>query len=153
MNQVEKLVKKETTSPAEIVDSLTSIVDKLRTLKRKSADLQNEEKEYLSLIKKRVEYFKEYSSSRNVKLFRKQRLDRMLVDYFLRSGYYNTAQFLANKSQIQDMTNIDIYLLEKEISDSLHNKDTTKCLAWCNDNKSKLKKINVIPVKFYKTDP
>ena len=42
------------------------------------------------------------------------------------------------------MTNIDIFLIEKEIVESLSNKDTTKCLAWCNENKSKLKKINVI---------
>jgi macrophage erythroblast attacher len=38
---------------------------------------------------------------------------------------------------------MDIFRSEKEIVDSLHNKDTSKCLAWCNENKSKLKKINV----------
>ena len=41
------------------------------------------------------------------------------------------------------MTNIDIFLVEKEIVESLQNNETAKCLAWCNDNKSKLKKINV----------
>ena len=41
------------------------------------------------------------------------------------------------------MTNIDIFLVEKDIVDSLLNKETGKCLAWCNENKSKLKKINV----------
>jgi macrophage erythroblast attacher len=41
------------------------------------------------------------------------------------------------------MTNIDIFLVEKEIVESLMNKETAKCLAWCNENKSKLKKINV----------
>jgi macrophage erythroblast attacher len=140
---MEKLVKSDASSRAEVVNSLTNIVDKLRLLKRKSADLKAEEKDCLNLIKKRVEYFKEYSSNRNVKLFRKQRLDRMLIDYFLRNGYYETAQLLAYKSNIQDLTNIDIYLLEKEIVESLHNKDTAKCLAWCNENKSKLKKVNV----------
>ena len=45
------------------------------------------------------------------------------------------------------MTNIEIFLLEREIVDSLKNKDTSKCLNWCNDNKSKLKKINVITLK------
>jgi macrophage erythroblast attacher len=44
------------------------------------------------------------------------------------------------------MTNIDIFKSEKEIVNSLKNKDTSKCLAWCNENKSKLKKINVRPV-------
>lgn len=41
------------------------------------------------------------------------------------------------------MTNIDIFLIEKEIVESLMNKETAKCLSWCNENKSKLKKINV----------
>lgn len=41
------------------------------------------------------------------------------------------------------MTNVDIFLNEKDIIESLKNKDTAKCLAWCNENKSKLKKINV----------
>ena len=41
------------------------------------------------------------------------------------------------------MTNIDIFLVEKEIVESLLNKETAKCLSWCNENKSKLKKINV----------
>lgn len=40
------------------------------------------------------------------------------------------------------MTNIDIFMNEKEIIESLKNKDTSKCLSWCNENKSKLKKIN-----------
>lgn len=41
------------------------------------------------------------------------------------------------------MTNVDIFMNEKEIVESLKNKETGKCLAWCNENKSKLKKINV----------
>ena len=41
------------------------------------------------------------------------------------------------------MTNIEIFLVEKEIVESLRNKETSKCFAWCNENKSKLKKINV----------
>ena len=45
------------------------------------------------------------------------------------------------------MTNIDIFLVEKEIVESLLNKETAKCLAWCNENKSKLKKINVDNLK------
>ena len=45
------------------------------------------------------------------------------------------------------MTNIEIFLIEKDIVDSLRNKETSKCLAWCNENKSKLKKINVSYLK------
>ena len=124
---------------------MANIVEKLRILKRKSHELRGDEKDYLKLIKRRIDHLKEHDSNTlaNLKLFKKQRMDRMLIDYFLRSGFYNTAQLLANKSNILELTNIDVFLTEKDIIDSLISKDTSKCLVWCNENKSKLKKINV----------
>ena len=144
LSQLDKLVKTDFTK-AEILNSLANVVEKLRILKRKSNEFRNDEKDYLKLIKRRVEHLKEHDSNTlaNLKVFKKQRMDRMLIDYFLRSGFYNTAQLLANKSKVLDMTNIDVFLTEKDIVDSLNNKDTNRCLLWCNDNKSKLKKINV----------
>jgi macrophage erythroblast attacher len=64
----------------------------------------------------------------------------MLVEHFLRSGCYNTAIKLAEHSQITDLTNISLFLVAKEVEESLSQKDTSKCLAWCHDNKSKLRK-------------
>ena len=144
LNQLDKLVKTDFTK-AEILNSLANIVEKLRILKRKSHELRGDEKDYLKLIKRRIDHLKEHDSNTlaNLKLFKKQRMDRMLIDYFLRSGFYNTAQLLANKSNILELTNIDVFLTEKDIIDSLISKDTSKCLVWCNENKSKLKKINV----------
>ena len=132
-------------SRAELISSFTSVVDKLRIVKKRSLDLRNEERDLLKLIKKRIERLKEHESTNQVlnRSFKKARFDRVLIDYFLRAGFYATAQMLADKSGIRDMTNIDIFLVEKEIVDSLKNKETSKCFAWCNENKSKLKKINV----------
>ena len=44
----------------------------------------------------------------------------------------------------QDLTNIDLFLASREVEEALQQKDTSKCLAWCNDNKSRLKKMKVI---------
>ena len=73
-------------------------------------------------------------------MWRKTRLDRMLVEHFLRSGFYNAAMSLADHAQINDLTNINLFLVAKEVEDTLSRKDTAKCLAWCHDNKSKLRK-------------
>jgi len=43
----------------------------------------------------------------------------------------------------QDLTNIDLFLASREVEEALEQKDTSKCLAWCNDNKSRLKKMKV----------
>lgn len=42
--------------------------------------------------------------------WRRKRLDRMVVEYFLRNGYYNAAITLADRSDIKDLTNIGNYV-------------------------------------------
>lgn len=73
--------------------------------------------------------------------WRKTRIDRMLVEHFLRAGYYDSALGLAKQADIEDLTNINLFLVAKEVEDSLAQKDISKCLAWCHDNKSKLRKM------------
>lgn len=41
--------------------------------------------------------------------WRKVRLDRMLVDYFLRNGYYDSAAKLADARGLRDLTNVGQY--------------------------------------------
>lgn len=55
------------------------------------------------MSKKRVDHIKEHSIPNNnsVAQWKKKRLDRMLVEYFLRSGYYETAIKLARHSDIE----------------------------------------------------
>jgi hypothetical protein len=38
--------------------------------------------------------------------WRKVRLDRMLVEYFLRNGYYESAKKLADARMLRDLTNV-----------------------------------------------
>lgn len=73
--------------------------------------------------------------------WKKTRLDRMLVEHFLRSGYYDSAIDLARSADIEDLTNINLFLVAKEVEEALQRKDITQCLAWCQDNKSKLRKM------------
>lgn len=65
----------------------------------------------------------------------------MLVEYFLRRGYYGAALRLASHSELQELTNLDVFLVSREVEQNLAEKHVTKCLAWCHDNKSKLRKL------------
>lgn len=49
---------------------------------------------------------------------------------------------LASTRAIEGLTNLDVFLVAREVEQSLACRDTTKCLAWCHDNKSKLRKLN-----------
>ena len=145
---VDKGVKgSDTVSRAELLNSFTSLIDKLRSIKKRSAEYKHEERGFIDLIRKRIDHLKHHecctSNQLAIKNFKRIRVDRMLVDYFLRQSLYDTASMLASKSNIEPMTNIDIFQNERDVVFSLRNKDTSKCLAWCNENKSKLKKINV----------
>ena len=55
------------------------------------------------VCKRRLEHLKEHTNSSQ---WCKKRLDRMLVEYFLRRGYYNAASRLAQASDLRDLTNI-----------------------------------------------
>ncbi len=48
---------------------------------------------------------------------------------------------LAQAAGITELTNINLFLVAKEVEESLSAKDTSKCLSWCHDNKSKMRKM------------
>lgn len=126
--------------PIQTVDNLlASVEEQLAQLKAKGGEALGEELAAGRVCKRRVEHLKQ--SSVAGQQWKKARLDRMLVEYFLRNGFYNTATSLATTSDIEDLTNIDVFMVAKEVEESLAMGDVSKCLAWCHDNKSKLRKM------------
>ncbi|XP_057358045.1 E3 ubiquitin-protein transferase MAEA isoform X4 [Manis pentadactyla] len=41
----------------------------------------------------------------------------------------------------KDLVNIEMFLTAKEVEESLERRETATCLAWCHDNKSRLRKM------------
>ncbi|KAM9795714.1 E3 ubiquitin-protein transferase MAEA isoform 2-T2 [Neosynchiropus ocellatus] len=100
----------KTLSSFPVVDSVVSLLDgvveKLSALKRKAAESIQAEDESAKLCKRRIEHLKEHSSDQpaSVNLWKKKRMDRMMVEHLLRCGYYNTAVKLARQSGIETRT-------------------------------------------------
>ncbi|VVC28095.1 CTLH, C-terminal LisH motif,CTLH/CRA C-terminal to LisH motif domain,CRA domain [Cinara cedri] len=128
---------------SHISSLLSGMVEKLKVIKRKADEGIHDELNAGMICKKRLEHLQEHDSPCEaiVQNWRRCRLDRMLVEYFLRSGYYFSANKLANCSDIIDLTNIDLFMISKEVEQSLANHETAKCLSWCHDNRSKLRKL------------
>lgn len=61
------------------------------------------EDESAKLCKRRIEHLKEHSSDQPAaaSLWKRKRMDRMMVEHLLRCGYYNTAVKLARQSGIE----------------------------------------------------
>ncbi|XP_074641550.1 E3 ubiquitin-protein transferase MAEA-like isoform X1 [Tubulanus polymorphus] len=144
-NDLEKCLQGKDVKAGDVTKVLSGVVEKLTLLKRKAAESIVDETEAAKACKRRVDHLKEFEklSLSAQAQWKKKRLDRMLVDYFLRSGFYSTALKLAKDSGIEDLTNIELFLISKEVEESLMRKETAKCLAWCHDNKSKLRKMKV----------
>ncbi|MCO5587076.1 hypothetical protein L7F22_041022 [Adiantum nelumboides] len=133
-------------SKEEAVQHLTSLVSRLQGLKRKLDESNRCEQTEVQRSKARLDHLeslqaggKEVQSKWN-----DTRVNRILVDYMLRSSYYDTALKLAESSGIQqDLVDIDVFLDAKKVIQSLRNRDCSEALAWCAENKSKLKKSKV----------
>lgn len=136
--ELERGLQGESVGASEISRLLGGMVEKLQVLKRKAEESISEELQVGYVCKRRLEHLKEHAGGSQ---WRRRRLDRMLVEYFLRRGYYNAATRLAHTSDLQDLTNIDVFLVSREVEKSLAARETAKCLAWCHDNRSKLRKL------------
>lgn len=109
-NELEKGFKNDGSYVAtgEITRLLGGVVARLQVLKRKAQESIAEELQAGMVCKRRLDHLKEHAntSPSAVNQWRRQRLDRMLVEYFLRKGYYKTATKLADGSELRDLTNI-----------------------------------------------
>ncbi|KAK9693496.1 hypothetical protein QE152_g34188 [Popillia japonica] len=147
--EIERGINGDNIKTKDITTLLGGMVEKLQVLKRKAEESIAEELQATNVCKRRIEHLKEHGtqspngnvSQAALNQWKNKRLDRMVVEYFLRNGYYTAAITLAEKSYIKDLTNIDIFLTSREVEKSLANRETSKCLTWCHDNRSKLRKL------------
>ncbi|CAH1404267.1 unnamed protein product [Nezara viridula] len=137
--ELEKGLFADKVGAGDISRLLGGMVEKLQVLKRKAEESICEELQAGYVCKRRLEHLKEHTSTSQ---WCRKRLDRMLVEYFLRKGYYNAASKLAQTSDLKDLTNIDVFTVSREVEKSLMDRETTKCLNWCHDNRSKLRKLH-----------
>jgi hypothetical protein len=71
------------------------------------------------------------------------RLDRLLVDYLLRYGYKESATALAKEKGIEELVDVETFVQMSKIRESLRNGRVTEALAWCNENKKELRRMEV----------
>ena len=123
-------------------------------------DLQVEEELWLHRSKVRVRHTAdlfECHTLEDVKFekWSEQRLDRLLVDYMLRKGMTESSIQLCQCEKIevtlhsrgayfQDLVVIEVFTQCRKIEQALLGQSVSECLAWWNENKGALSKINVV---------
>lgn len=140
------------TAAGDISRLLGGVVERLQALKRKADESIVEELTAGHECKRRLDHLRQNAiaspSATNelqcaaTNQWKKVRLDRMIVEHLLRLGYYESAERLAIRSGIRQLTNFDIFQVSRDVEEDLRKQQTAKCSAWCVDNKSKLRKIS-----------
>lgn len=126
-------------SKDDAVSHLSSLVSRLQGLKRKLEEGSRTENLQAQRCRARLDHLESVDAD-NFSEWNNTRVKRILVDYMLRMSYYDTAAKLAESSNIQDLVDIDVFQEAKKVVDALRNKEVAPALAWCAENKSRLKK-------------
>ncbi|VDK82025.1 unnamed protein product [Litomosoides sigmodontis] len=105
--------------------------------------VMDEEMGLIDLLDTRIKYLQQANTTDVSKqeTWRSQRISRLIIDYLLRSGYFETAQKLAEQANVEDMCNKTVFMIAKQVEDSLSRHETDRCLEWIADNKSKLRRL------------
>lgn len=120
----------------------------MQGLKRKMESLQEEEKKIQTQSKKRIQHLQDLYKIQNLadvkyEEWSRTRLDRLLVDHMLRSGFPESAKQLAKAKDIEDLVDTGTFVQCQRIAESLRNGDPKEALQWCGENKVALKKTGV----------
>lgn len=131
-----------------MLKNLDTMLARMRGMKRKLATYADEEARLYHQVDARVAHLRELEDMHTVddvkyEAWSRQRLDRLLIDYLLRQGYNRSAELLADERSMRDLVDIDTFVAMSKIQDSLRAGSVTEALAWCNDNKKELRKMDV----------
>lgn len=139
-------------TPDETLASLDAMIARMQTFKRKLDNLHTEEDALHDHTSKRIRHLQDLfaiPSYGDVKYdqWSRTRLDRLTVDYLLRSGYSKTAESLAEAKDISHLIDLDVFTTCHKIANSLSRGETKEALGWINENRTSLKKLIKAPYK------
>jgi macrophage erythroblast attacher len=128
------------------------MIARMQGLKRKMESLQEEEKKIQTQSKKRIQHLQDLykiQTLADVKYeeWSRTRLDRLIVDHMLRSGFPESAKQLAKAKDIEDLVDTGTFVQCQRIAESLRSGDAKEALQWCGENKVALKKSQVCTIQ------
>lgn len=72
----------------------------------------------------------------------RRRMDVILADYMLRSGYLESAQALASDRDMEDLVDLRLFSVAHSVARQLEARDCRAALEFCAQNRARLKKNN-----------
>ncbi|KDR80093.1 hypothetical protein GALMADRAFT_222986 [Galerina marginata CBS 339.88] len=134
-------------SAEDALKSIDNMIGRVENLKRKLSDLHDTAgKPTQDVMRERLHHLATVESLQNTNQpefsrWADIRLDRWLVDWCLRAGKENSARSIAKEKKIETLVDIELFSDIRRIEDALARHSCTEALAWCNENKTALRKI------------
>ena len=140
------LARREGDQTQQTLRSLDSMISRMQGLKRKMEAMHEEEKSLHQASRKRLQHLQnlyEIPSLTDVKYdeWSRLRLNRLLVEYLVRQGFYESAKALAKEKGIEDLVDLAVHARCHSIGLSLRNRSLDECLAWCSEHRVVMKKM------------
>ncbi|KAL5334568.1 CTLH/CRA C-terminal to lish motif domain-containing protein [Aspergillus crustosus] len=132
-------------SSDQTLASLDAMISRMQGLKRKMENLHHEEKKIHHHSSKRIQHLDQLYHIPNLTdvkydQWSRIRLNRLVVDHMLRSGYIESAQQLARDKNIEELVDLNVFIQCQRVAVSLCHGETKEALQWCNENKAALKR-------------
>ncbi|KFA65993.1 hypothetical protein S40285_07188 [Stachybotrys chlorohalonatus IBT 40285] len=133
-------------SQPDVLRGLDAMLARMRGVKRKLAVHADEEARLHRQLDARVAHLDELyavNSLEDVKYenWSRRRLDRLLADHLLRHGFNETASALAANRGMENLVDVPTFVSMSRIRQALLRGSVTEALAWCNENKKELRKM------------
>ncbi|KAK9868155.1 hypothetical protein WJX84_001249 [Apatococcus fuscideae] len=149
LEEIESLLKRVqpgqsgTSSIAEQVGTLNTLVEQLQSLKCKLDAVTEQELDNLHRCRSRLVHVQNLGHPQKDAALDhcRQRLPQMLVDHLLRSGQYQTAHQLASQAGILDLVDVHLFAGAQAIVQALEQHDCKPALAWCELHQPRLRKL------------
>ena len=69
------------------------------------------------------------------------RVNRIIIDYMLRRGHHKTAEALAQRYDIRELVDIEIFVSTQSVIQALLQRNCSEALSWCKENQLRLKRL------------
>ncbi|KAF0326485.1 Protein FYV10 [Colletotrichum sp. SAR11_59] len=134
-------------SPDDVLKNLDTMIARMRGVKRKLAAHADEEARLTRQAGARISHLGDLYGMHSVddvkyEAWSRARLDRLLVDYLLRHGYNESAKALTAERGMDDLVDVETFVQMSRIQEALRNGSVVEALAWCQDNKKELRKMD-----------
>ncbi|KAK6021933.1 hypothetical protein OSTOST_12385, partial [Ostertagia ostertagi] len=130
-------------------ESFRDFKSKLEQLDAAKKDAVKKQRQFIKNMQSRIQFLRNEDlssekTSRDLELWRRdrQQVARLICLQMLRCGHIESAKALAKEMNVTNIVDLDVFSKVEHVINALLNKDTTPCLEWIAEHRSKLRRMN-----------